>query len=136
MASKLQAVVLPSVKIFSADVNTNYSRRHTFIELPRENTSSVDIISQLLHRNAEATLSTEMTGEQIQNLLVESSKQKNALSTRYPFELVTVIIFLCLGLVLIGYQSFVLSKRLAAHEQHDSAPPGERGREVVEMQEV
>ncbi|KAK4013179.1 hypothetical protein OUZ56_025413 [Daphnia magna] len=78
-ASKLQEVVLPRVKIFSQDVNTTASKKHTFVELPRENTSSIDIISQLLHRNAQASLPTEITGEQIHNLTIETENKKKRL---------------------------------------------------------
>ncbi|KAK4009584.1 hypothetical protein OUZ56_018718 [Daphnia magna] len=136
MAPKLQAVVLPSVKIFSQDVNITYIKKHPFVELPRENTSSVDVISQLLQRNAQASLSTEMTGEQIHNLIAETKKQKETSSIRYPYELVSAISLIALGLIALAYKLYTLSVRLAVHERYDNPPPGDRGREELEMQEA
>lgn len=106
------------------------------MELPRENTSSIDIISQLLHRNAQASLSTEMTGEQIHNLIIATEKQKETSSIRYPYELVTAILLLALGIISLAYKSYTLSVRLAAHELYDNPPTGDRGREEIETQEV
>ncbi|KAK4024561.1 hypothetical protein OUZ56_009984 [Daphnia magna] len=136
MAPKLQAVVLPSVKIFSQDVNITPTKKHPFVELPRENTSSVDIISQLLQRNAQASLSTEMTGEQIHNLIAETRKQKEAYSIRYPYELVMAILLLTLWIIALAYKQYTLTVRLAVHEQYDNPPPGNRGRDEVQTQDV
>ncbi|KAK4017530.1 hypothetical protein OUZ56_032942 [Daphnia magna] len=121
VAPKLQAVVLPSVKIFSQDVNITPTKKHPFVELPRENTSSVDIISQLLQRNAQASLSTEMTGEQIYNLIAETRKQKEAYSIR---------------IIALAYKQYTLTVRLAVHEQYDNPPPGDRGRDELQTQDV
>ncbi|KZS04856.1 Uncharacterized protein APZ42_032111 [Daphnia magna] len=136
MAPKLQAVVLPTVEIFSQDVNITKNKKHTFVELPRENTSSIDIISQLLHRNAQASLSTEMTEEQIHNLITETKKQKETSSIRYPYELVSAISLIALGLIALAYKLYTLSVRLAVHERYDNPPPGDCGREELEMQEA
>ncbi|KZS05230.1 Uncharacterized protein APZ42_031657 [Daphnia magna] len=123
MVRKLQAVVPPSVKIFSQDFNTTVSKKHTFMELPRENTCSADIISQLLHQNAQASLSTEMTEEEIYNLIIETKKQKEASSIGYPYELVTAILLLAIGIISLAYKSYALSVRLATHELYDTPPP-------------
>ncbi|KAK4013709.1 hypothetical protein OUZ56_026261 [Daphnia magna] len=136
MAPKLQAVVLPTVEIFSQDVNITKNKKYTFVELPRENTSSIDIISQLLHRNAQASLSTEMTEEQIHNLITETKKQKETSSIRYPYELVSAISLIALGLIALAYKLYTLSVRLAVHERYDNPPPGDCGREELEMQEA
>ncbi|KAK4045332.1 hypothetical protein OUZ56_032869 [Daphnia magna] len=118
------------------DVNITTNKKHTFVELPRENTSSIDIISQLLHRNAQASLSTEMTGEQIHNLITETKKQKETSSIRYPYELVSAISLIALGLIALAYKLYTISVRLAVHERYENPPPGDRGREELEMQEA
>ncbi|KAK4013317.1 hypothetical protein OUZ56_025551 [Daphnia magna] len=45
----LEVVVLPStVFVFSQDPTGNSSKRHVVIEIPQENTTSIDIVSELL----------------------------------------------------------------------------------------
>ncbi|KZS03130.1 Uncharacterized protein APZ42_034253 [Daphnia magna] len=95
---------------------------------------AIDIINQLLHRNAQPSLSTEMTGEQTHNLTIKTDKQKETSSIRYPYELVTAILLLALGIISLAYKSYTLIVRLAAHELYDSPPPGDSGREELEMQ--
>lgn len=132
-APKLQVVVLASVKIISPYFNTTDSKKHTFVELTRENTSSVDIISQLLHGNAQAALSTEMTVEQIHNLILVITIQKEGSPLRYPYELVTEIFRLALEIISLAYKLYTLGVRLAAHEKYDSSQAGDNGREESEM---
>jgi hypothetical protein len=137
-APNLQAAVLPSVNVFSQDPTSNSSRRHIVIEIPRGNTSSIDIISELLQRNDRARLAAEMTGEQIHNLVAEVDKHTDASFARYPYEMIIVMLVLSIGIVFLSYKSYLLSERLAAHEQLDvvSLPPGDRGREELEMQNL
>ncbi|KAK4021209.1 hypothetical protein OUZ56_003128 [Daphnia magna] len=54
-APNLQAAVLPSVNVFSQDPTSNSSGKHAINEIPRENTSSIDIICELLQRNDHAS---------------------------------------------------------------------------------
>ncbi|KAI9552645.1 hypothetical protein GHT06_020516 [Daphnia sinensis] len=137
-APNLQAVVLPPVDVFSQDPTSNSSRKHIVIEIPRENTSSIDIISELLRRNDRARLAAEMKGKQIHNLVAEVDKHTDASPARYPYEIIIAMLLLSIGIALLTYKFYLLSERLAAHEQLDvvSLPPGDRGREELEMQNL
>lgn len=79
-----------------------------------------------------------MTGEQIHNLVAEVDKHTDASFARYPYEMIIVMLVLSIGIVFLSYKSHLLSERLAAHEQLDvvSLPPGDRGREELEMQNL
>ncbi|KZR98282.1 Uncharacterized protein APZ42_006369 [Daphnia magna] len=137
-APNLQAALLPSVNVFSQDPTSNSSGKHVIIEIPRENTSSIDIISELLQRNDRDRLAAEMTVKQIHNLVTEVDKQMETSSARYPYELIIVAVVLSMGIIFLGYKFYLLSARLAADEQHDvvSLPPEDRGREELEMQNL
>ncbi|KAI9565188.1 hypothetical protein GHT06_008965 [Daphnia sinensis] len=120
-APNLQAS-LPSVNVFSHDPTSNNSRKRVVIEIPGENTSSIDIISELLQRNDRARLAED--------------KRMNASPAGYPYEMIIMVLLLSIGIIILGTKFYLVSKRLAAHEQLDvvSLPPEDRGREELEMQ--
>ena len=80
----LEQEVVPSTHTLL--LNKTSSRPNKVITLPEGNSSSLDQISELLRRNAEAQASAEVTEQQIERLLVETNKDTRA-QTRYPYEL-------------------------------------------------
>ncbi|KZR96670.1 Uncharacterized protein APZ42_008866 [Daphnia magna] len=46
------------------------------------------------------------------------------------------ILLLTLGIIALAYKQYTLTVRLAVHEQYDNPPPGDRGRDEVQTQDV
>ncbi len=101
------------------------------LELPIGNSSSVNQISELLHRNDVARLSAEMTGQQIRQLLEDTRISEDSSSQRYPYEIGVGLFILMLATAYLEYRSMLLGWRLVVHEKHDEIPMENEG--LLEM---
>jgi hypothetical protein len=90
------------------------------IELPKANATSINFISDLLCRNDGARASSEMTGFQIQELMKKTNEEFQLTESRYPFELLFMLLLLVFATTYLSYQTVCLRGRMRAHEQLDS----------------
>ncbi len=116
--ASLDPLVAPTLGAVGFNVTTFKSV--AVIELPKANATSINFISDLLRRNDGARASSEMTGFQIQELMKKTTEEFQLTESRYPFELLFMLLLLVLATTYLSYQTVWLRGRMKAHEQLDS----------------
>jgi hypothetical protein len=105
----LDPLVAPTLAV---GFNITTFKSVAIIELPKANATSINFISDLLRRNDGARASSEMTGFQIQELMKKTTEEFQLTESRYPFELLVL-------LLLLSYHTVWLRGRMKAHEHID-----------------
>jgi hypothetical protein len=113
----LGPLVAPTLAAVGFNVTTFKSV--AIIELPKANTTSINFISDLLHRNEGARASSEMTGFQIQELMKKTTEKFQLTESRYPFELLVKLLLLIVATTFLTYQTVLLRGHMRAHEHID-----------------
>jgi hypothetical protein len=116
--ASLDPLVKPTLGAVGFNVTTFKSV--AVIELPKANATSINFISDLLRRNDGARASSEMTGFQIQELMKKTTEEFQLTESRYPFELLFMLLLLVFATTYLSYQTVWLRGRMRAHEQLDS----------------
>ena len=111
----VQTATVPSLNVIW--LNHTKTSPSVVIELPKGDTSSIDMISELLNRNSLAVASNEMTSKQISNLLQES---REIPKQRYPYELLVGLLLSTTLAVYLGWRAWEMDSRMKAHEAHDT----------------
>ena len=113
----MDPLVAPTLAAVGFNITTFKSV--AIIELPKANTTSINFISDLLRRNNGARASSEMTGFQIQELMKKTTEEFQLTESRYPFELLVLLLLLVVATTFLSYQTVWLRGRMRAHEHMD-----------------
>jgi hypothetical protein len=117
LEASLDPLVAPTLAAVGFNITTFKSV--AIIELPKANTTSINFISDLLRRNDGARASSEMTGFQIQELMKKTTEEFRLTESRYPFELLVLLLLLVVATTFLSYQTVWLRGRMRAHEHID-----------------
>ena len=117
LEASLDPLVAPTLTAVGFNITTFKSV--AIIELPKANTTSINFISDLLRRNDGARASSEMTGFQIQELMKKTTEEFQLTESRYPFELLVLLLLLVVATTFLSYQTVWLRGRMRAHEHID-----------------
>ena len=110
-----------------SSLNGTFSLPVAVTMFQQRNVSALNFISDLLTRNNDARLSSEMTGVQIKNLIRTTEANTGVWSNRCPFELLIALTILTFAVLYLCRQLLWLRARMVAHErlalQVFSTPP-------------
>jgi hypothetical protein len=116
LEASLDPLVAPTLAV---GFNITTFKSVAIIELPKANTTSINFISDLLRQNDGARASSEMTGFQIQELMKKTTEEFQLTESRYPFELLVLLLLLVVATTFLSYQTVWLRGRMRAHEHID-----------------
>ncbi|KZS10306.1 Uncharacterized protein APZ42_025260 [Daphnia magna] len=111
---------LQAPTIRSGYANVTLEKTAAVFELPTKNKTELNLISGMLRHNDKTRLSSEMTGQQIRQLLQKAETEKGMETQRYPYELALGLVTLTMIILFIGYHTQQLKTKLEYHEKMDN----------------
>ncbi len=111
---------LQAPTIRSGYANVTLEKTAAVFELPTKNKTELNLISGMLRHNDKTRLSSEMTGQQIRQLLQKAETEKGMETQRYPYELALGLVTLTMIILFIGYHTQQLKTKLEYHEKIDN----------------
>ena len=125
LEASLSPIIMPTLP--PSSLNGTFSLPVAVTTFQQQNVSALNFISDLLTRNNDARLSSEMTGVQIKNLIRTTEANTGVWSNRCPFELLIALTILTFAVLYLCRQLLWLRARMVAHEwlalQDFSTPP-------------
>ena len=110
----LSPIIMPTLP--PPSLNGTFSLPEAVTTFQQQNVSALNFISDLLTRNNDARLSSEMTGVQIKNLIRTTEANTGVWSNRCPFELLIALTILTFAVLYLCRQLLWLRARMVAHE--------------------